>query len=307
VDLESMKSVWEAYIEVQEGKKLSAKQKKHFDKDNDGDIDDDDMAKLNKEETEVVEEGNEPADCVTPAPTRKGDKKNSQASEIKGKAVKEGSMLQDFASMLEAIEEVQGKSKKHPQKDFPLGSSDLDPEASKEHKKHTKGGTDPEGLLDKESKSGEDFVKLHQKSDPDLENKEYEGHDDVSKAGRAVKSQAPARSGGDDIKSGDKPTAPKKTVVAKEEVEQFVDSLDEEQLDELSKNLLTRYKKKADAQTTNHMSKIDQRDPKNPKGPSAASSANFKKRMTGSGRADDKIKGKYAKVPATNANKGKRG
>ena len=37
---------------------------------------------------------------------------------------------------------------------------------------------------------------------------EEEGHDDVSKAGRAVKSQAPARSGGDNIKSGDKPKAP---------------------------------------------------------------------------------------------------
>jgi len=306
VDLKSMKSVWEAYIEVQEGKKLSAKQKKHMDKDNDGDIDAKDMEMLKKEETEAVEEANEPADCIKGAPTRKGDKKNSQASEIKGKAVKESTMLQDFASMLEAIEEVQGKSKKHPQKDFPLGQSDLDPEASAEHKKHTKGGTDPEGLLDKESKSGEEFVKLHQKSDEDLENKEYEGHDDVSKAGRAVKSQAPARSGGDDIKSGDKPTAPKK-VVAKEEVEQFVDSLDEEQLDELSKNLLTRYKKKADSQTTAHSASIDRRDPKNPKNPTAASSANFKKRMDGSGRADDKIKGKYAKVPATDANKGKRG
>ena len=248
MDLKSMKSVWEAYIEVQEGKKLSAKQKKHFDKDNDGDIDDDDMAKLNKE-------ANEPADPVKGAPARKGDKKNSQSTELKGKVeessaaygdsekkvadkkknaaissddkdklgkladlmkkedVQESagpqSMLQDFASMLEAIEAVKQKSKKHPQKDFPLGSSDLDPEASAEHKKHTKGGTAPEGLLDKESKSGEDFVKLHQKSDPDLEDKEYEGHDDVSKAGRAVKSQAPARSGGDDIKSGDKPTAPK--------------------------------------------------------------------------------------------------
>ena len=54
-----MQSVWEAYLEVQEGKKLSAKQKKHFDKDNDGDIDDKDMAMLNKEETESVEQVDE--------------------------------------------------------------------------------------------------------------------------------------------------------------------------------------------------------------------------------------------------------
>lgn len=204
MDLKSMKSVWEAYLEVQEGKKLSAKQKKHMDKDNDGDIDAKDMEMLKKEE--AVEEANEPADCVKGAPARKGDKKNSEASDLK--KVDESALLGELATMLEAIEEVKMKGKKHPQKDFPLGSSDLDPEATPEHKKHTKGEAGPEGLLDKESKSGEDFVKLHQKSDPDLENKEEEGHDDVSKAGRAVKSQAPARSGGDNIKSGDKPKAP---------------------------------------------------------------------------------------------------
>ena len=79
-----------------------------------------------------------------------------------------------------------------------------------------------------------------------------------------------------------------------------------EQVDELSKNLLRRYKGKADAQSSDHMSKIDRSDPKNPKNPSAASSANFKKRSTGSNNAHDKIKGKYARVPATNANKGRR-
>ena len=67
---------------------------------------------------------------------------------------------------------------------------------------------------------------------------------------------------------------------------------------ELSTTLVRRYKKKADAQTTSHMSKIDNRDPNNPKRPSAASHDNFKKRMKGSGMAHDKLGGKYAKVPA---------
>ena len=70
MDLEQMKKVWEAYLEVQEGKKkLSPAQKKHFDKDNDGDIDDKDMAMLNKE-------ANEPAEPIKGGDPRKGDKKN---------------------------------------------------------------------------------------------------------------------------------------------------------------------------------------------------------------------------------------
>jgi hypothetical protein len=80
----------------------------------------------------------------------------------------------------------------------------------------------------------------------------------------------------------------------------------EGQVDELSKNLLRRYKKKADAQTTAHSASIDRRDPKNPKNPTASSTANFNKRMKGSNMAHDKLGGKYAKVPATDANKGKR-
>ena len=38
MDKKEIMSIWAAFQEVQE-KKLSAKQKKHFDKDNDGDID----------------------------------------------------------------------------------------------------------------------------------------------------------------------------------------------------------------------------------------------------------------------------
>jgi len=63
-----------------------------------------------------------------------------------------------------------------------------------EQKKHTKGATAPEGLLDKESPRSKQFVKDHQKSDKEIEDKEMKGHEDATKAGRATK-QAPARPG----------------------------------------------------------------------------------------------------------------
>lgn len=63
-----------------------------------------------------------------------------------------------------------------------------------EGKKHTKGATAPEGLLDKESPRSKQFVKDHEKSDKEIEDKEMKGHEDATKAGRATK-QAPARPG----------------------------------------------------------------------------------------------------------------
>ena len=63
-----------------------------------------------------------------------------------------------------------------------------------EDKQHTKGATPPEGLLDKESPRSKQFVKDHQKSDKEIEDKEKKGHEDATKAGRATK-QSPARPG----------------------------------------------------------------------------------------------------------------
>lgn len=63
-----------------------------------------------------------------------------------------------------------------------------------EDKKHMKGATKPEGLLDKESPRSKQFVKDHQKSDKEFEDKEKKGHEDATKAGRVTK-QAPARPG----------------------------------------------------------------------------------------------------------------
>lgn len=64
-----------------------------------------------------------------------------------------------------------------------------------EDKKHTKGATAPEGLLDKESPRSKKFVKDHQKSDKSVEDLETKGHVDATKAGRATTKQAPARPG----------------------------------------------------------------------------------------------------------------
>jgi len=106
MDHKEIQSIWDAFQSVQE-KKLSAKQKE-LDVDNDGDIEGDDLAalrnnkkKLKRGVTEksvcpkcegkgcdhcdgkgVHEEA--PADPVKKAPARKGDKSNSDSSDLKG-------------------------------------------------------------------------------------------------------------------------------------------------------------------------------------------------------------------------------
>ena len=114
----------------------------------------------------------------------------------------------------EKYDELNNKGKKRPQ-DRPIGKSDEKPpspganqpkdmggEGNSEFEKHTYGATPPEGIMDKESPKSKQFYKDHQKSDPKWENLEDEGHDDVSKAGRGVKSQSPNRMGRDN-RSGD--------------------------------------------------------------------------------------------------------
>jgi hypothetical protein len=112
----------------------------------------------------------------------------------------------------EAYDEFNFKGKKRPQ-DRPLGKSDEKPpspganqpkdmggKGNSEFEKHTYGATPPEGMFDKESEKSKAFIKMHQQSDPEWENKEDEGHDDVVKAGRGVKSQSPNRMGRDNRK-----------------------------------------------------------------------------------------------------------
>lgn len=209
MDLESMKKVWEAYLEVTE-KKLSPKQKE-LDHDGDGDIEGDDLAALRAKKAKKKDESScgkdrmkkendngdddddkeecpkckgkgcdhcdnkgyhmkeeAPADPVKGAPARKGDKKNSEEGT---------SIYKEFVEVLERS----------------MASPD---------KKHTKGATDPEGIADKESPKSKEFMDMHKKSDKEIEDKEEQGHDDVSKAGRAVKSQASSRRG-DNLGNGD--------------------------------------------------------------------------------------------------------
>lgn len=112
----------------------------------------------------------------------------------------------------EKYDEFTMKGKKRPQ-DRPIGKSDEKPpspganqpkdmggEGNSEFEKHTYGATPPEGIMDKESPKSKQFYKDHQKSDPKWENLEDESHEDVSKAGRGVKSQSPNRMGRDNRK-----------------------------------------------------------------------------------------------------------
>ena len=166
MDIKSIQAIWDAFQEVQE-KKLSAKQKKHFDKDNDGDIDDNDMKMLNKEEA--------PADPVKQAPARKGDKKNSEKTQLQAQkaceSVDEAELLADIAAELS-------------------------------EKKETAGATKGEGIADKESPKSKEFMDMHKKSEKDIEDKEEQGHQDVTKVADKVK-PAPARRG-DNLGNGDK-------------------------------------------------------------------------------------------------------
>jgi hypothetical protein len=209
MDKKVIENIWKAFQEVQEKKKLSPAQKKHMDKDKDGDIDASDLAALRKEENEEVEESScgkmrkeekvecpkckgkgcdhcddtgyhvkeeAPADPIKKAPARKGDKSNAQPSELKKE---EADWLANLADKLDQLEAVMEKKDKH-----------------------TKGATEPEGIMDKESPKSKEFADAHKKSDKEMEDKEEKGHDDVAKAGRAVKSQSPARRG-DNLKGGD--------------------------------------------------------------------------------------------------------
>ena len=201
MDIESIKGIWAAFQEVQE-KKLSPAQKKHFDKDNDGDIDDEDMAILNKKKktdeakTECPKcEGKgcdhcddkgyhteeAPADPVKKAPARKGDKANGEKTELKAQRAceeVEHDWLAELAAQLDALEIAEKKDK------------------------HTKGATDAEGIADKESPKSKEFMDMHKKSDKDIEDKEEQGHKDVTKVADKV-SPAPARRG-DNLSNGDK-------------------------------------------------------------------------------------------------------
>ena len=106
MDHKEIQSIWDAFQSVQE-KKLSAKQKE-LDVDNDGDIEGDDLAALRNNKKKLKRGVTEKSDCpkcngkgcdhcdgkgvheeapadpVKKAPARKGDKSNSDSSDLKG-------------------------------------------------------------------------------------------------------------------------------------------------------------------------------------------------------------------------------
>jgi hypothetical protein len=124
-----------------------------------------------------------PADVIKKQPLRRGDKSNAQPSELKKEEVKqvdEEDWLAELAAQLDAMEIAEKKDA------------------------HTKGATEPEGIMDKESPKSKEFADKH-KGESEFKDYDEKGHDDVSKAGReGVKSQSPARGSADKLSNGDK-------------------------------------------------------------------------------------------------------
>ena len=169
------------------------------------------MKKEGKEECPKCE-GKGCSHCDDKGYHMKEDKKLSMEETLA--SVEFNRRVQKWTDFSEEYDEFTMKGKKRPQ-DRPLGKSDEKPpspgankpkdmggEGNSEFEKHTYGATPPEGMFDKESEKSKAFIKMHQKSDPKWEDLEDESHDDVSKAGRGVKTQSPNRMGRDN-RSGD--------------------------------------------------------------------------------------------------------
>src|SRR6056300_183346 len=65
----------------------------------------------------------------------------------------------------------------------------------KNYAERTKGATKPEGIMDKESPKAKEFANMHDADNPKVAKDDAEGHEDATKAGRAVKNQSPTRPG----------------------------------------------------------------------------------------------------------------
>lgn len=69
---------------------------------------------------------------------------------------------------------------------------------------HKKGALAPEKYDDHSSKHDKEVIAKHKKSDKKIEDNEEDGHTKTFAAAKAVKKQAPARSGADNLSNGDK-------------------------------------------------------------------------------------------------------
>ena len=80
--------------------------------------------------------------------------------------------------------------------EFNVSENELTFLEGKNYAERTKGATKPETMKDKfKGKGAQDMAKDADMDSPDLVADDEKGHDDASKAGRAVKSQAPTRGG----------------------------------------------------------------------------------------------------------------
>jgi hypothetical protein len=182
MDKKEIIAVWEKYLEVTE-KKLSPKQKE-LDVDGDGDIEGDDLAALRaKKKGQKAEAKMKCPKCDGKGCDHCNDTGyHTQDESSCGKMRKEETEILSIRHALKIMAERAVKAA---------------------DKAHTKGATKPEEIMDKESPKSKEFAA--QSTDKDGEpHKDFDekGHDDMEKAGRAVKSQAPARKG-DNLNNGD--------------------------------------------------------------------------------------------------------
>lgn len=195
-DKQITKNIWEKFLEVTESKKkLDPVGGEDGDIDNDGDKDSSDEYLSNRRK--AISKSMKKEGC---GKMRKEEKVECPKCEGKGcshcddtgyhmKEEVEQDWLNSLAAELDRINLV----------------------LENDYEKHTKGATQPEELLSKESPKSKEFVDQHKKSDKEMEDKEEKGHDDVTRAGRAVKSQSPSRRA-DNLNNGDgkSPEKPKK-------------------------------------------------------------------------------------------------
>jgi len=232
---EYIKMIEQRLIEMREKKELSPAQKKHLDKDNDGDIDGKDFEMLRKKKSES-------SDKMTPCPSCEGSMENhdpecpkakNESTDLDDKSATKA-LKHDCATHVTSEqwgygECISGQHTLEEQEDgtgivthydvmfdhgveFNVSVEDLTIIQEKSHlhaskkkmkesadrAKHYKGATKPETMLDKYKGAGakkmatDNNVESPKEADITPEEK---GHEDATKAGRAVSKQAPVRRG----------------------------------------------------------------------------------------------------------------
>ena len=156
-----------------------------------------------KESTDREEEGDEEESEKKPFPPKK-KKKDDEESEAEPEAdgdsdIKKNPKTADKKAEISKIESVDTRSA------FEKMWTEI-VEAKNDPKKIA---ADGEKYDDHSSEHDKKVIDMHKKSDKKIEDQEEEGHDVTFKAGGKDMKQAPARSGADNLKNGDK-TPPKK-------------------------------------------------------------------------------------------------